>query len=766
MKRRIPTIMVIVITFLFVVLAVNRLDWTGSDFLASLDMRWLDTKFRWRGEQAPGDEVIIVAIDERTLAELGGSARTMIRTVPARMVDAIAAAGARVIGFDVLYSEADISSVENDRLFAEAIERAGNVVMGVYLDLESTTGERGERDELSPELQELVIAKQVYPAVRQRGAGTGGTRVRGANLSLPIPILSRAAASFGFVNFHPDTEGFLRYQPQFIEWVGRLYPSLDLQLLKGYLGAPSVTVTMQDDRIEQVQVGDYIVPTDRFGRFMVNYNGPGGTHETVSMVDVMEGRVDPEVLRDKVVIFGAPAIGLGDVVPTSFDPVLPGAELHANVIDNILHQRYLMRNSMTAMIDVGLIVLFGLLVAFYLPKMGATRSLFYTTLALMAFTAFNIWIFLEFRWVLSYVYPGLALVTTSGSLISYKYLTEEREKKRTKQVFSHYLDQAVIDQVIDQPEKLQLGGEKHALTVLFSDIRGFSTFSEKMTPQELVGFLNTYFDQMTNIVFKYQGTLDKLIGDAVMCFWGHPIETEQHALRSTIAALEMMKVVREMQETVKLPDGHRFDIGIGLNTGEMVVGNMGSQRRFSYTVMGDDVNLGARLEGLNKFYGTNILITDTTYESVKDRVFCRELDRVKVKGKDHAVTVYEPLGLKPSEIEHRKSERRGEATLWKKLKGAYVLARHGERRGSDRRQGSADLLVDPSWEEIKTMFEHALGLYQRGDFDGADKAFDHVLALRPGDGPSKMLKSRIEKMRIEYAGATTAFDPVYKFDEK
>ena len=758
--------MVIVITFLFVVLAVNRLDWTGSDFLASLDMRWLDTKFRWRGEQAPGDEVIIVAIDERTLAELGGSARTMIRTVPARMVDAIAAAGARVIGFDVLYSEADISSVENDRLFAEAIERAGNVVMGVYLDLESTTGERGERDELSPELQELVIAKQVYPAVRQRGAGTGGTRVRGANLSLPIPILSRAAASFGFVNFHPDTEGFLRYQPQFIEWVGRLYPSLDLQLLKGYLGAPSVTVTMQDDRIEQVQVGDYIVPTDRFGRFMVNYNGPGGTHETVSMVDVMEGRVDPEVLRDKVVIFGAPAIGLGDVVPTSFDPVLPGAELHANVIDNILHQRYLMRNSMTAMIDVGLIVLFGLLVAFYLPKMGATRSLFYTTLALMAFTAFNIWIFLEFRWVLSYVYPGLALVTTSGSLISYKYLTEEREKKRTKQVFSHYLDQAVIDQVIDQPEKLQLGGEKHALTVLFSDIRGFSTFSEKMTPQELVGFLNTYFDQMTNIVFKYQGTLDKLIGDAVMCFWGHPIETEQHALRSTIAALEMMKVVREMQETVKLPDGHRFDIGIGLNTGEMVVGNMGSQRRFSYTVMGDDVNLGARLEGLNKFYGTNILITDTTYESVKDRVFCRELDRVKVKGKDHAVTVYEPLGLKPSEIEHRKSERRGEATLWKKLKGAYVLARHGERRGSDRRQGSADLLVDPSWEEIKTMFEHALGLYQRGDFDGADKAFDHVLALRPGDGPSKMLKSRIEKMRIEYAGATTAFDPVYKFDEK
>ena len=147
-------------------------------------------------------------------------------------------------------------------------------------------------------------------------------------------------------------------------------------------------------------------------------------------------------------------------------------------------------------------------------------------------------------------------------------------------------------------------------------------------------------------------------------------------------------------------------------------------------------------------------------------MFCRELDRVKVKGKDQAVTIYEPLGLKRSEIEHRKSDRRGKATFWKKLKGAYILARHGEQRRGDRRQGSADLLVDPSWEEIKTMYEHALGLYQQGDFDGADKAFDHVLALRPGDGPSKMMKSRIEKMRIDYAGATTAFDPVYKFDEK
>ena len=243
-----------------------------------------------------------------------------------------------------------------------------------------------------------------------------------------------------------------------------------------------------------------------------------------------EGRVDPSIFRDKIVIVGPHAIGLGDVVPTPFDPVLPGVELHANVIDNIISQRYLVRSTMTTMVDLGLILVFGLAVALYMPKMGATRSIFYASLALLLFTAFNVWVFLQFRWILSYIYPGLALATTSGSLIAYKYLTEEREKKKTKQVFSHYLDQAVIDQVIDQPEKLKLGGEKHELTVLFSDIRGFSTFSERMTPQELVGFLNTYFDQMTDIIFKYKGTLDKLIGDAVMCFWGHPIEIKEHAL--------------------------------------------------------------------------------------------------------------------------------------------------------------------------------------------------------------------------------------------
>ena len=676
MKRRVPTILGLVFTLCFAFLAVNRLDWTTESFLTSLDMQWLDAKFRMRGERTPGTDLVLVALDDRSLEALG-SARLFERHHAARLVEQLDRAGARVIGFDITYSEIDPTNPENDILFAKAIEDAGNVVLGVYFELEATTGQSGERGELTPEFQEIVVEKQVYPSLRTNGSNGGESLIQGNTLVMNLPALSRAAASFGSVNVHTDSDGSPRYQPQFIEWGGRLYPSLDLQLMKRYLNAPSVGVTLQDGRMEQVQVGDFVIPTDRFGRYMVNFSGPSNTYPTVSWIDVEEGRVDPAALRDKIVLIGPTAIGLGDVLPTPFDPVLPGVEVHANVIDNVLQQSYLVRNTLTSMIDLFLIIGGGILVSLYLPRMGATRSIVYTIVGLVGFTALNIWAFVQFTWVLSYVYPGLALVLTSGSLISYKYLTEEREKKRTKQVFSHYLDQAVIDQVIDQPDKLKLGGEKHSLTVLFSDIRGFSTFSEQLSPQELVAFLNTYFDEMTEIIFKHQGTLDKLIGDAVMCFWGHPVETEEHPLRATVAALEMMQAVGRIQEAVELPGGHLFDIRIGVNTGDMVVGNMGSQHRFSYTVMGDDVNLGARLEPLNKYYGTNILISDSTYERVKDRVFCRELDCVKVKGKDHAVTIYEPLGLKPPETERRQSDRRDSPTLGKKFKGAYIAARHG-----------------------------------------------------------------------------------------
>jgi adenylate cyclase len=769
LKKYVPAAIAAVFTVAFLVLGFFRLNLDGLDPLTRIEFLWLDYKFRIRGAQPPGgNEVVLVALDGKTL-ERFGSGRVFQRDVLANLVDTVAAGKPKVIGFDITYEDPDPTNPENDKKFAAAIRRAGNVILGVQLVLESNAGDRRASTPMTKEFEDIIVAKQVFPAEYRSGNESGRVSevIRAKALALNRPELTKAAASFGFVNFHKDPEGGLRFQPQFIEYQGQLYPSLDIQLLKAYLDAPSPTVEIQGEHITHVQVGQYTLETDQYGRYMLDFDGPRGLHKTVSMVDVLDGKVSPAQFQDKILIIGSAEVGLGDVVVSPFDSTMPGMELHANVLENFIHGNFLHRTIATRFVDLALILFFGLIIAIFLPSLPATRSVGLAVFLFLLFTGLNIFAFLKLHWVLSFVYPGLSLVMTSGILISYKYLTEEREKKRTRQTFQYYLDQHVIEQVLRNQELLKLGGEKREMSVLFSDIRGFTSFSEKMAPNEVVHFLNQYFDRMTGLIFQYKGTLDKLIGDAVMCFWGHPIETKDHAVRAVLCALEMTWGVDDLRSVLVLPGGAKFEIGIGVNTGQMVVGNMGSQNRFSYTVMGDNVNLGSRLESLNKYYGTHILISDTTYEECKHLIFCRELDTIQVKGKSQAVTIYEPLGMRRLTDDRRtQADRRSHLTTAKKIKRAYITALHGERRRGNRRLGSARLVVRPEQEEIASMYEHALALYRKGDFDGAEIGLDHVLSLSPNDGPSKLMKGRIAKYRMEYAGAGSAFDPVYKFDEK
>ncbi|HLH31805.1 MAG TPA: adenylate/guanylate cyclase domain-containing protein [Terriglobia bacterium] len=769
LKKRIPAVLALVLTLAFAWLAINRLDLSDGSFLTSLEMRWLDAKFSVRGARPAGSDVVIVGLDDKTLDQLG-SGRVFQRSNFATLVSKLAAAGPKVIGFDIAFDDKDVSDETNDQKFSDAIRSANRVVLGLIVTLEKTQGPKRLVDELDEGMKELINNEKQIFAVENHppGGAPDANFYLASKVKRNLPVLTKAAVSFGFANFDVNAEGRLRYQPQVIEYGGRLYPSLDLQMLRQYLNSPgSILVNYQDNgHISDIQVGSYSIPTDDFGRVMIDYSGPGGTYQTVSMIDVMEGRTGPEAFKDKIVLIGAPTVGLNDVVATPFDPVLPGVELHANYIDNVLHGRFLYRDKLAKIIDLAIIVLFGLIAALLLPRLNASRSVVYTSLILAGFAALNYWAFLRLHWVLSFIYPFLSLVVTSGTLISYKYLTEERERKRTKSTFQYYLDPHVVDQVVEQPEKLRLGGEKREMTVLFSDIRGFTSFSEKMAPTEVVQFLNQYFNKMQGIIFRNKGTLDKLIGDAVMCFWNHPLDIKDHAVRGVITALEMVKAVDELRGVLVLPGGAKFEIGIGVNTGPMVVGNMGSETRLSYTIMGDNVNLGSRLESLNKFYGTKILVSDTTFHAIQDMVLCRELDTIQVKGKSQAVTIYEPIGLKRLEFERRKTDRRGPMTATKQVKKALVLLFRGDRRQEERRLGSDEILARPDQEELATMYEHALALYRKGDFDAAEMGFDHVLTLRPGDGPSRLMKTRIAKFRTEYAGHEAHFDPVYKFDEK
>lgn len=300
------------------------------------------------------------------------------------------------------------------------------------------------------------------------------------------------------------------------------------------------------------------------------------------------------------------------------------------------------------------------------------------------------------------IYPVLTMMTIYLGITVYRYVTEEREKKKIRGAFQYYLTASVINEILKDPSKLKLGGDKKQLSVMFSDIRGFTGISEKLTPEELVRLLNEYLTAMTDVVFKYDGLLDKYIGDAIMAVFGAPLDQPDHALRACRTALEMMSELKRLREKWAAEGRPDVNIGVGVNTGDMVVGNMGSEMRFDYTVIGDSVNLASRLEGTNKEYGTNIIISEFTYESIRNELFCRELDAVRVKGKKLPVRIYELLGEKKDAAE---------------------------------------------WQECVGRFETGLAKYREGLWDEAIAAFRSVLEVRPADYPARLYIERCETLK-------------------
>jgi adenylate cyclase len=314
-----------------------------------------------------------------------------------------------------------------------------------------------------------------------------------------------------------------------------------------------------------------------------------------------------------------------------------GIEMIANTVNQILNGDFI--RSAPDAVNIILIVFFGLLVSYIVGRRSILIGYLATFILVVVYFFAVVFLFDRYRYVLNLGAPLITGIITLFTMIAYRIMTEGKEKKAIQGMFSKYVSKSVVDELLKNPEKLELGGEDKNITVLFSDIRGFTTLSEKLKPQDLVAHLNEYLSAMTDIIFKYDGTLDKYVGDEIMAFWNAPVEQQNHAELACLAALEMMGRLRELNTS--WPEEKRLNIGIGLNTGIMTVGNMGSQSRMNYTLMGDNVNLGARLEGTNKFYGTNIIISEFTYETVKNSFVCRELDMTKVKGKAKPVKLYE-----------------------------------------------------------------------------------------------------------------------------
>jgi len=698
-------------------------------FLQFMELKTLDLRMKSRGQQKPGNETVIAVVDEQSVKEIGRWPWS--RSTVAKLVDALKADGAKAVGFDVVFAEPDQNSglqaitritqqarkegihtpgffhtltkervlADTDAALAKSIEKAGNVTTGYFLHIGKA--EVGHLSEEQRKTSMENIASSRYQMVQTNANLNEDLLIKAYAAESNIKQISAAAPVSGYFNAFPDEDGVVRWSPLVMKLGDDYYHSLAMGMLLQYFDWPTLTLKIGQG-VEVIKLDTVEIPTDETGRMLINYMGPPKTFPHYSISDILHKRLPPGLFKDKIVLVGATATGVYDLRVTPFSPVYPGVEIHANVIDNILHQNFLKHAIWTKGLDVISIVCFGFIMGLSVPRLKALQGVLVCLGLLTVFVVANTYIFGHYNVWLNLIYPTLTMMTIYLGITVHRYVTEEREKKKIRGAFQYYLTASVINEMLKDPTKLKLGGDKKDLTVLFSDIRGFTTVSEKLTPEELVHLLNEYLTAMTDIVFKYDGLLDKYMGDAIMAVYGAPLDQPDHPLRACRTALDMIRALKKLQEKWAAEGRPQLNIGVGINTGEMVVGNMGSQMRFDYTVMGDSVNLGSRLEGINKEYGTNIVISEFTYAKVKDALLCRELDSVRVKGKKLPVKIYELLGTKED---------------------------------------------TPQRELFLVQFNDGLARYKEMRWDDAISAFGKALEIRAGDPPTEMYIKRCRELK-------------------
>jgi adenylate cyclase len=625
--RRAGIIMALIVAFVLTLLHVLNIG-----FLEILENKTLDLRFTLRGKQAPGPETLIAAIDEKSINKLGRW--PWPRSVWARVVDRLTAEGATVIVFDVFFSEPE--NVANDDLFQRAIMRSGRVVLPVVFDF----SDQGYKESGFTGKKLDFLTPSAYP-VREHADEPFSPL--SARMVLPTMVrFSAFARALAHINMVPDMDGTLRWEMLAVDYQGDFYAPIGLQAARIYLGVKDQDFAL--DYRDRVRLGDRVIPTDWHGRMLINYRGPNGTFPVHSVSDILDGLTPKGAFRNKIVLIGATAIGIFDLRVTPFSPNMAGIEKHASVVDNILRSDFIYRTEAAV---IPLIFLFALALGVTLPRLGAKAG---AALFLALLTGYGAAVYGLFAvkgiWF-NLVYPAAAIVFGYMSQTAYRFFTEERRARDIRKMFSSYVSKRIVDELIRDPSKAKLGGDRKEITVLFSDIRGFTSFSEKHQPEEVVSLLNEYLGAMTEIVFEHEGTLDKFVGDAIMALWGAPVGQPDHAERACRCALAMITKLKELQKKWVSEGKYAIDIGIGINTGDMVVGNMGAEgKKMDYTVIGDNVNLGARLEGLTRQYNNHIIISESTYAKVEQIVEAKELGTVTVKGKQLPVLIYDLVGLK------------------------------------------------------------------------------------------------------------------------
>jgi len=599
--------------------------------------------------------VTIVDIDEKSLAKLGQF--PWPRTRISDLITNLTRLGAVVIAFDIVFSEPDRLNPdaaadtfrnldEETRAKLRALPSNDQILADAMRQSRVVLGESG----LPYVIAELDNSLPVT-GLAMRGEEPQRFLFEFPGLLRNVPVLEHAAAGRGLFTIKPERDGIVRRVPMIMQAQGTTMPSLTFEMLRVATGAGTILIKAEKAGVQSVGVRGFEIPTDHNGQLWVHF----AHHDPdiyVSAVDVLEGRVPQDKIAQKLILIGTSATGLYDLKTTPVSPAMPGVEIHAQVLESALTGAVVSQPNYGIVIEFATAILFGFLVIAFAPRFGpislvALGALFATLLAGTSW-----YFYTRHRLLVDFTYPLMSTTSIYLTLIFTSFVREQKQRRQIRSAFGQYLSPALVEQLALSPERLVLGGEEREMTIMFSDVRGFTAISEsyKHDPQGLTALMNRFLTPLTNAILARKGTIDKYMGDAIMAFWNAPLDDKEHEINACEAAVDMLERIDELNKQRELEaeeGGHAYiplNVGVGLNTGVCVVGNMGSDLRFDYSVLGDSVNLASRLEGQSKEYGFPIIVGSKTALAVKEKFAILELDFIMVKGKKEPEVIYAIAG--------------------------------------------------------------------------------------------------------------------------
>jgi adenylate cyclase len=654
MKQKLPLIISILVLCLSIFIKISDIS-----IVEQLQLKVFDTFQIKHPRQYTEQPIKIIDIDDDSLEKLGQW--PWPRSILAQIIERLNDSGAAAIAMDIVFAEEDRTSPkhilplwhqtdklsyllkelpDHDELFSEAIAKA-NVVTGFVL-----TQEDGKKT-ATPKAGFSYAGNDPSPFL---------SHFSGYVTSLTE--LENPAKGNGALNSMPDKDGILRRMPVVFLTGDKFTPSLSSEALRVAQGASGYVIKSSGANGEQsfgentgvtaVKIGQFEIPTDPSGKYWIYYSDYH-PERYIPAWKILDPNFDTSFLQGQILFIGTSAAGLRDIRSTPLNPTTSGVELHVQALEQVMTGEFLNRPDWIAGAEILMMVIVGVILIIMMSRLSALWGAAFTLITLTAAISFSWYCFLEYRLLIDPITPGIAIVFLYLSESLIRYIASEKEKKQVRNAFSHYMSPALVAQLAANPESLKLGGETKNLTILFCDIRGFTTISESFNAEDLTKFINNFLTPMTTIILDKKGTIDKYMGDCIMAFWNAPLDDAEHSKNACIAALEMIKsleVLNILKERDAQKKGHKFipiHIGIGLNTGDVCVGNMGSDQRFDYSVLGDDVNLASRLEGQSKTYGVDIVIGENTQLAASEFATL-ELDLIKVKGKTKPVRIFTLLG--------------------------------------------------------------------------------------------------------------------------